>query len=402
MSVHFDDETRRLLDEIALPLHRPADWNDVLVRAGARTPLRHVRRRRQRIMRPVALAATFAVAAAVATILVTRGGTPSLTQQALAAIGAGPMTHIIVEQGLNDRLIDLRNGKQTPAPIRIELWSEPRHGVVFERTSLGRTQTIFLPVSQQPTSALTSFFFTDYRAKLRSGDVRELGKGRIDGQAVYWLETPAETPGATLRIAVSQSTFKPVHTELWQDGHRVGGSGVRVLTIESLPLDAALFRRTAVKEVPMIGFDPSSNPRITLAQAAKQMKRPPVVPARRIGGLRRVWVGPPRWQIGPDPMHQRAPAGVLLFYGTTEQYTTVNDFGTRPNLNASHITITEYAHYNPVLARPFGGAGSFPTDGRALLRGSVLTLRHNGLWITIEASSPRLALDAGKAIVAAR
>ncbi len=392
MTVDFDSRTCDLLDEIASELDRAPSWDDVLIRAGepvaVRTPDRRVGLTARRGLTLVAVVAVTLIA--VVALAVFGRGSTSLTDRALAAIGGGPVTHTVVAEGLSDRLVNLRTGEQSPAPLRVEAWSDGRRGIVMQRTSVGQTQKVFVPTSQQPTSAFTSFFLTDYRAQLRRRELREVGKGRIDGQDVYWVESPAGTVGGTNRIALSQHSYKPVYFVFLQGGHPVPGTAMRILAIESQPLDPALFRNAVRHEVPVVGPYPPAN-QTTDAEAAHAMNRQPIVPVDRIGGLQRVWTSSPAWLVG-SPTHGSTPAGVLLFYGATR-------YG-QPDSNAPHIAITEYTHYNPVLARPFGGSGNFPDNGTAVLRDNNLTLKRDGLWITIEASNPRLALAAGKAIAA--
>jgi hypothetical protein len=391
MTLDFDSRTCDLLDEIASELDRAPNWDDVLIRAGeAASATRRGRWVGRTARRLTVVAAVAVTLIAVVALSVFGRGATSLTDRALAAIGGGPVTHTVVVQGLNDRLVNLRTGQQSPAPLRVEAWSDARRGIVMRRTSLGQTQTLFVPTSQEPTSAFTSFFLTNYRAQLRRGEVRQVGKGRIDGQDVYWIESPAGTVGGTNRIALSQHSYKPVYFVFLQDGHPVPGTAMRILAIESQPLDPALFRNAARYVIPDVGPYPPAN-QTTLADAARAMNHQPVVPVARIDGLQRVWTSSPAWLIG-SPTRGSTPTGVLLFYGATR-------YG-QPDSSAHHIAITEYTHYNPVLARPFGGSGNFPDNGTAVLRDNNLTLKRDGLWITIEASNPQLALAAGKAITA--
>jgi hypothetical protein len=388
MTIDFDSRTCDLLDEIAPKLDRAPNWDDVLIRAGEAASV-HVPGRW--VARRLTVVAGVAVTLiAVVGLSVLGRGSTSLTDRALAAIGGGPVTHIVVDQGLNDRLVNLHTGQQSPAPLRVEAWSDARRGIVMRRTSLGQTQTLFVPTSQQPTSAFTSFFLTDYRAQLRRGEVRQVGKGRIDGQDVYWVESPAGTVGGTNRIALSQHTYKPVYFVFLQGGHPVASTAMRILTIESQPLDPALFRNAGRDKGPEVGpYPPASQ--TTVAEAARSMNHQLVLPAGRIDGLQRVWTSAPAWLVG-NTTHPSTPTGVLLFYGATH-------YG-QPDFNAPHIAITEYTHYNPVLARPFGGRGNFPNNDTAVLRNNNLTLKRDGLWITVEASNTRLALAAAHAIAA--
>src|SRR5665213_702745 len=58
------------------------------------------------------------------------GGRKSVLSQAAAAIGDRPVTHVVIEFGIGDALVDLRTGRRSPVEGRMQIWYDPRRGVL--------------------------------------------------------------------------------------------------------------------------------------------------------------------------------------------------------------------------------------------------------------------------------
>ena len=125
------------------------------------------------------------------------------------------------------------------------------------------------------------------------------------------------------------------------------------------------------------------------------MHAAPAVPAGRVAGLARTWVGQPRYYVWPFHgrfMGQGNPlAGVELYYGRL-------DATGYPRRTGAYVSITEFPRANAEVR--FEGIGRFPSDGNAVVERGRATLRVGHLYVIVEASDARRALDAVRALLA--
>lgn len=267
------------------------------------------------------LATAIAVAAAALALLVAapRRGSESLVGRALAAVGGGPVLHVVTEQPLSAtggwyHPVSLATGKPLPVTIRQEIWFDRSrdlkktvtrvNGVVSDQlletpaggfTSAGPVYTCAWiaahPVAatkarvscnanmqngtkprqipeQPPTLDLALAGFVDqYRSALASGRATRIGTGQVDGHQVIWLritvggEDPAVYP-RTEEVAIDASTYAPVLVRT------TGGQPVefKVHEIGTRNYDGALFTRP-VRTHPPVGGETEGTSQIDLAQA---------------------------------------------------------------------------------------------------------------------------------------
>jgi hypothetical protein len=339
----------------------------------------------------VALAALVAVLAAV---LPGRLGHSQMTlvDQAIAAIGNGPTIHVVLDEGHTAQLVDLRTGKTTLLRSRVEVWSDPKLGTVWVSTLDGKpTQTIVSPPSQTlPAFESWRPFFTGYRAQLRSGAFHLVGTGQIAGQRVDWIASKP-IDGAVTEIAISRANYKPLYMRERISGAIKPGSGVRVITAETLPRQPALFaHRTAPFGPSLAGFTGNGVP-TTLRAASAAMNPDPVVPPAQIAGLRRTWVGLPNYLAPPYNSYRDQISGVTIYYGHLDQYGD-------PANQGSYISITEFPHRNAVVT--FNGVSLFRQDAAIITHqpNPIATMKTHGLYIVIQAGSQADALAAAHAL----
>lgn len=411
----IDPRVATVLDRLHPVTQHQPDWEEVLRRVSvareraagdATAPRTHPRRvplRRSLPLRTLGRKTAFAVvlAALIAALAAVLPGTigrnqMTLIDRAIAAIGNGPTTHVVLDQGLGTRLVDFRTGKTTLVQTRIEYWSDPKLGTLRISTLNGKPlQTILIPPSQN--AVLSDWWrplVTGYGAQLRNGAYHLVGAGTIAGQAIDWIASKPQTftdansgaPHEDVReIAISRTTYKPLYWRMRVDGVIQPDSGVRVITAETLPRKPALFAHRR----PFTGgyaVTPTA-PLTTLAQARAAMNPDPVVPPKRLAGLLRTWVGLPRY-LAPGNSYRDQIGGVELYYGHTD------DLGV-PTYTGSYISITEFPRLNPAVTAQ--GIRLFPQDA-AIINNTTATMKTHGLYVIIKAGRPDQALTAARAL----
>jgi len=401
----IDQRVAAVLDRLEPATEHKPDWEEVLRRVSVarereaggaaltrRLPLHALGRK-----------AAFAIvlAALIVALVAVLPGTigrhrMTLVDRAIAAIGNGPTTHVVLDQGVGTRLVDFRTGRTTLVQMRIEYWSDPKLGTLRISTLDGKPlQTILIPPSQN--AVLSDWWrplVTGYGAQLRNGAYRLVGAGTIEGQAIDWIASKPQTftdansgaPHEYVReIAISRTTYKPVYWRMRVDGVVQPDSGVRVIVAETLPRRPALFAHRR----PFTGgyaVTPTA-PRTTLARARAEMNPDPVVPPKRLAGLLRTWVGLPRY-LAPGNSYRDQIGGVELYYGHTD------DLGV-PTYTGSFISITEFPHLNPAVTAQ--GVRVFPQDA-AIVNNASATMKTHGLYVVIKAGNGDEALAAARAL----
>ena len=263
-------------------------------RAGASS------RRRLRPSWLAALVAAAVIAAAIALVAPWNRASGSLTDEALAAIGSGPVLHVVVSSPTDLQLVDLSTGRSQPVLRQNEIWFDGALGV--ERTTISINGTIISdlmtpqgfytpggrvsrcgPASPPPGGAHltckpvppgTPFaarlnpaladFVTGYAQALADGQAKAAGRGTINGEPVDWLVITG--PSGNEKVALDQTTHKPVLIE------QVGTTGQiqTVQTIETIPYDASDFAPPTAAEIRPRGYtsDESPNRALPLTGAA--------------------------------------------------------------------------------------------------------------------------------------
>jgi hypothetical protein len=257
----------------------------LLAIADAIASVAPTRRKNRRPSR--ALGAALAVAAAVVVALVAPWGDShgGVLAQALAAVSAKPVLHVVLESRLPDTTtLNLSNGHASPTTLRIETWFDAqralRRTVVVRggtrSDELATPQGIWSNYGRVPTCAwiaahpaqaaklrvscsasaphrlaeprptadpALAAFLGGYQAALRSGRARNLGAGRVGAHEVYWIgfRTKSSSPRGAERVAVDRQSFQPLLYETVSKGHVAFRA--RVLAIGSVAFRPALFVR---------------------------------------------------------------------------------------------------------------------------------------------------------------
>jgi hypothetical protein len=246
--------------------------------------------RRPRAWRLAALAAAAAVLGAAVAVALTLPWSEkaSLVDRALAAVGEQPVLHVVIARPADSpsSLVQINTGRRIERIERTEIWFDHSRNLKKTLTTLdgsvldetletdeggfsqagpvitcswiaahpvqatkmrvscnpnGDNGTVPRKVPERPPTleeALTGFV-DRYRSALASGRAHEVGRGRLDGRDVVWLELPDDSdPPLTERVALDAATYKPVLVAYGR-----GPTTFRVLTAEALSFDPGLFTK---------------------------------------------------------------------------------------------------------------------------------------------------------------
>jgi hypothetical protein len=447
-----DVRIAELLDELT-PRYddRHGDWQGVAAAASSRVSPWAVR-----------LGIVGAAVAVAGTLVL---AWPSHSQQggildrAAAAIGDGPVLHVVLRGEWGGTLVDLGTGKRSPVYGDDEYWYDTTRGRVHSQERLGGVvQNEELSNPQKPPVELAALG-REFKRALETGTARVSAKGTIDGEPVAWVTIhrallPDVADGKdhewAQQVAVSRRTFRPVALRATRDGKQGQGTLQRVLGLEFLPAGAGDF--TASPELSLNGAAGSlsgagSGTPISLEQAQATLGRTPLWLGReyerlplaqvyretsRLGRRSEVRVtgekaaqvlrceklsGPPAGkcfralglssiQVRPDGVFtSRGPivwseevTSLVLFYGTIGDDPTTYRKDALPLFDRPHVTITESTKVS-TLSRP---AGRYvPPAGSVFIAAGGLGVVHlDGIQATIEAAGENAILAAARALKA--
>jgi hypothetical protein len=255
------------------------------------TRQRHLRaelsadRRRPFPLRAGAAAALVAAIALTLLLISPWGSSPSLTDRALAAVGDGPVLHVVTERLAPVgwyRPVDIATGKEIPVRLGTEVWFDEerqleksistmdgkvteemlqspqgwftREGPVYtcawiaahpveatkarvscnENMENGTTPRHIPEQPPTPLDPALAGFVDHYRSALASGEATQTGTGEVDGHDVIWLRIaqPEED------VAIDASSYQPL---LIRD--RRGNDSFRVTQVDTQAYDPSLFTR---------------------------------------------------------------------------------------------------------------------------------------------------------------
>lgn len=177
--------------------------------------------RKALLHRPAGRIAVVAAVGLVAVVvaLVLPKGNSGIVDRALAAIGTGPVVHVITDVPTGVVDVNLHTGRRTASTYRIELWVDRG----FKRFHLimryhGKTAVDVLYPQDAKNGATAgsvdpafAALWVGYRQALANGQAKVVRKGVAYGRAVYWLRFragAAKSPPS--EVAVDATTFKPV------------------------------------------------------------------------------------------------------------------------------------------------------------------------------------------------
>jgi hypothetical protein len=243
-----DDHVAALLDELTPSYDdRAGEWERVLADAGEARP----RRRAVAHWRIGAVAAAVAAAGALVLAWPFDGGGGTVLDRALAAVGRGPVLHVVLRGEWGGTLVDLSTGARKPVYGEDEFWFDTETGRTHEISRLGgvvQDEELYEP--NKPAAELAALG-REYRDALQSGTATVAQEDTLDGKPVVWIVIHSESlPDVadgrnhewTQQVAVSKTTYKPVALRETRDGSPGPGTLQRVLGLELIARDPADFR----------------------------------------------------------------------------------------------------------------------------------------------------------------
>jgi hypothetical protein len=407
-------DVKELLERVEPPAVERGNWEAVVRDAGAR--------RRRPFVRPLTGAAVAAAALfALALFQPWQSESPPLLERALAAVDDGPVLHVVLRGEWGGTNVDLGTGERAPVYGQNESWYDPERNLVHTVLTLGgvvESEQVYEPMTTpEPLAALAK----DYRDALRSGAARVAGDGVVDGEPVTWItfhseQLPDSADGKlhewAQQVAVSNETAEPVATRETRDGKPGPFTFQRVLSLEMLPAGQGDFSEH--EDSPTSGpfiYQPFGA-ELTVEQATDVLERRPLWAGPRVGELEFRLVGLTEFKafdgskvekrgprtyvvVGRGPLIEHV-RGAVLFYGelADDPATYREDVG--PREERPHVAITESSR---PLRHP-GGGRYVPPEGSIFLQagGRFGFLRAAGLYVTIEAPTEELILEAARAL----
>jgi hypothetical protein len=343
------------------------------------------------------------------------GGGPAFTDRALAALGADPVLHAVVLWPSSIHYVDLATGKAHPFLERQEIWYDRGAGDVHTVTraldgaliddELETPQGSWTLAGPTPSSGsgpvptvdpALGAFLDGYQQALADGEATETGTGTLHGTPVVWLSFPYGTE--TEAVAVDAATYRPLFVR-----DASGTWRYRIVSIETVGQPTANFDRPTPTET---GRKISSGVRVDRTQLA-------VDPADALQALPgATWLGG-SFQTLPlagieredlrtsftDPhLAPETGVGLALVYGTTTSPGV-------PDLARPYVQLWESDTPQPAYQWGRLPQGAAPPDGMLAtlpstspVPGTTGFLVYNGIYVTVMASTPKLALDAARAL----
>jgi hypothetical protein len=240
----------------------------------------------------------------------------SIVGRAAAALGDGPVIHVVLRAGTKAHRLDLRTGVSRPVYEEQELWWDPARGLhqIARFAGMPYADSLTRKLPPPEDDPLPLGFATGYREALESGKAEVIGDGEIQGHKVTWIRF-SPGGGVTFDVAVDRTSAKPVFTRYTTGGDRTFKVERTVLLAESLPRGSGDFD---VKPVPQLN-------KLVLGGSGVGKR---VVPGRAVAILHRtpLWLGPryagkafkgflPAFVLRGQGLKNRRDIGVEAVYG---------------------------------------------------------------------------------------
>jgi hypothetical protein len=430
--------------------------------AIASTQERPRRRLRAGLIRLAAVAAVVVIAGVVALASPWDGRGGGFVERALAALGDGQVIHLVSVSEVPGRtILDLQTGAEMPLTAETEIWFDSKRGL--ERVTTRMAGAVTMDELQTPDGAWTedgrvytcawiaahpveatkarvscnasgdngttprriaeprpvldpalAGFVGGYKDALASGGATRDGSGVVNGRMVEWLKferqdsPPAGEPAQTIveRVAVDEQTLKPVLVQTLIDGKPSMQS--EISTIDTLSPQSADFtkpRLTLPSESPVAtsvtgekavsqaaaaaaldgrlllnggALDGLPLSRLTLQQIVTGYGANSGVPPTHSYGIEAVYGGPTNWDSPADYVVLKESVRPEMLYRFSAPYQApVED-----NMFVSKIESSQVG-----IAHPTIWMGQ---------------LVKSGIYVTVEATSKTLLVDAARALAEAK
>jgi hypothetical protein len=374
-----------------------SDWDAVL---------RDARPRRRSPVLQLAVATGIACLAALFVVAPWRGSERvGILDRALAAVGDGPVLHVVFRGDWGGTLVDLKTGQRKPLYGEREVWFDPAHGLVHQISRFGGVVEYDEVYPRNEKDHELTALWQDYRGALEKGTARVVGKDVVDGVPVYWiivqsrmLPDVADHKNHELaqQVAISRETFKPIAMKYTRDRQEPPpGTSEHILRFETVPLDPADFEGnsdTPQSRGPMMfGRTPTA-----FESAAQILGRTPYWLGPEYAGLALAQTQKERFRIGLPPGAVEH-TGVVFFYGTLGDDPSTFKKDTIPLMNKPYVEIAQTTD-RELLTRGAPLAYVPPAGSIVLMPGISGYFVRDGVYITIRSENDKLILDAARAL----
>ena len=332
------------------------------------------------------------------------GGRGGVLDRALAALGNGPVVHVVRQGDWGGSVVDLSTGAKRALPGIDEDWYDTARGLQRHVARLGgavQQDSTFRP-RRAPADIVG--LATRYREALTNGSAVVASRGNVDGVPVDWIKVRSEMlPDVAdhklhewaQEVAVSRETYQPVATRETRDGEPGPGGLSRILTLEYVSASAAQFELSNNEPGGSgpFSFSPGFGSELTLPQARDVLPGRLLWAGEQLGGLALAHVGKLEYASGYDRQSGTWASrleGVMLAYG----HLTGIDQG-HPTLEGPYILVRE------TPGRPVAGVASSaytPPAGAAFVSHGTAVVIRDGVYVEIQAPSDEGALAAARSL----
>jgi hypothetical protein len=398
----LDAAVERVLDEMVPPRPQPDRWAAIVADADLDAGAPRYRQRRWLIGAVPALA--LVAAGVIVALAWPFGGGPggSVLERAAAAIGDGPVMHVVVRSRFGGTLINLRSGARSQLHEEEEIWFDPHRGV-HEVSRFGgvlQGDALYPPGRVSYLDKTLGGLATHYRDALDDGSARVLGKDTVGGQPVYWIRVDAQMlPDVADNklhewahdVAVSQTSYEPVATRETRDG-RPGPDGISIIqSVETLSAGAGNFTRLTPDRNGEAMMTRGPGPKLTLAQANHLLDGRAVWAGTTLAKLKLVAISKEERAEGYNP---QTKTWAKRYFSVKFSYGALGMPGHSP---PGSVQVSE----SPTLDIGFqrGVIGYSPPETSILVVGGRIgIMQSNGLYLALEAPSEELLLATAQAL----
>jgi hypothetical protein len=397
----LDPTLKRTLDEMVPPRPKPDRWAAIVADADVGVG----RRRRRRWLIGVVPALGLAAAAVAVALVWPFGGGPggSILERAVAAIGDGPVLHVVVRSGWGGTLINLESGKRSQLHGEEEMWFDPQRGIhqVSRFGGVLQGEALYPPGRVSYLDKTLGGLANRYRRALENGSASVLGKDIVAGQPVYWIRVDTQMlPDVADHklhewahdVAVSQNNFEPVATRETRDGE-VGPDGISMIeSVETLSEGAGNFTRLTPDRNGTGFMMGGRGQKLSLPQANQLLGGRAVWAGPSVAGIKLVTVAK---QDRAEDYNRQTKTWAKTYFSVTFSYGATGELG-RPASGPS-VQLSE----SPTLDLGFqrGVIGYSPPEGSILIFGGRIgVMQTNGVYLALEASSEELLLATARAL----
>jgi hypothetical protein len=365
---------------------------ELLALADAVTETQEHRRTHRRALSRAGMLVAVGVVALLAVLLwPSGGGRNPILDRALAAIGNGPILHLVVRVPVGMELVNLRTGRATVPTFVIESWSDRKfkHFHMLFRQNGKIVAELLYPQDREPGLQLGDVdpsytaLWSGFRQALDSGQAKIVGKGSAYGHGVYWLRFKSPHN----RVAVDRRTYKVVAFRFISDSGR--HTDQRVLLARTEPFSGTAFKRLTSRPNPFSG-ETSHSSGVQVPQVGSSTPRKPWLQAGSIvAGLRLKEVHQTQTSTdGGNPVN-----GFELIYGSEFglRHSVVIDESKRPDDPGEWKGVP-----HGFIRVTMGEVGEDNNKSYPMWTGN---LRLHGIYVTIETGLGRAALlEAARAL----